>query len=569
MTTMSIELLLTDIDDLGAALGRLPWESLGLAPRPAQRIPSNLAVPGHSSDLVAEKWGVITPASAAGEEMLGWVRPLCELRKQQSGLTPGAALPVWRVSPGMTAQQARSWRVEYERIHPRDRPGYLLILGDLHEVSHELQQELMVTAAVGRLCFTEPDGQPSRAGYEAYCAKVCSVEGARAGWDAAARLLFYAAHDGTTATQEGYYDLVRRCYLDAGTDARLGAAGLHLFGRAEDHEWYAPEGEPALRERTLLHFAQMSGPAVLMSLTHGAATRDPAAQRLQQGAVVLREAAGRQRTEILDQAFFARPFLPGGFWFIEACFGAGTPATSAYEHWIAALHRLGRHGEDPRDALAYLAGSSRPFIARVPQVTLAHPGGPLGVLGHVDLAWTHGYQGVSEIDLSSIHADHGAYYDVLRMVMCGERFGAAVASLSGRAQQLGTHLAGLYGEAERSGSASEKEQGLRAWLWMRYLDLSGYILLGDPACQIPTRAARVVAEQVSEPSPSPAGAAHPVEQMEQAVLACLRQQRSPDEIARGAGVHPSMLERWQRVYQEAGRRALAEIAKESEGGDGS
>ncbi len=566
---MSIELLLTDIDDLGATLDRLPWQSLGLAPKPAQRIPSNLAVPGHSSNLVAEKWGVIAPASAAGEEMLGWAQPLCELRKQQSGLTPDAALPVWRVPPGMTAQQARSWRVEYERIHPRDRPGYLLILGDLHEVSHELQQELMVTAAVGRLCFTEPDGQPSRAGYVAYCAKVCSVEAARADWDAAARLLFYAAHDGTKASQEGYYDLVRRCHLDAGADAQLGAAGVHLFGRAEDHEWYAPDSEPALRERTLLHFAQMSGPAVLMSLTHGAATRDPAAQRLRQGGVVLREAAGRQRTEILDHAFFARPFLPGGFWFLEACFGAGTPAASAYEHWIAALHRLGRHGEDPRDALAYLAGSSQPFIARVPQVTLAHPDGPLGVLGHVDLAWTHGYQGVSEVDLRSIHADHGPYYDVLRMVMGGQRFGAAVASLSGRAQQLGTHLAGLYGDAERSGGVSEGDQGLRAWLWMRHLDLAGYILLGDPACQLPTRASRVVAEQgqVSKARPVP-GAAHPVAQMEQAVLACLRQRTPPDQIARDAGVHPSTLERWRRIYQEAGRRALADIAEDKAGGDG-
>lgn len=558
---MFIQLLLTDIASLAPVLDPLSWQSLEHANRPAQRLRSGLAVPGHSSSLRAEKWGVIAPAGAAGKQMLEWIRPLRELRKQQCGPGPGAEPRIWDdVGPDMTGQQAREWRLRYERIHPQDRPGYLLILGDLHEVSLELQQELMVVAAVGRLCFTDLDGQPDRAGYEAYCRKVCELEARRDAWSGAPRLLFYAAHDGSVASQEGYFDLIRRCHADASKDEQLGAAGLHVFGQAEDHEWHAATSEPALRERTLLHFAQMSGPSVLMSLTHGAATSDAAVQRARQGSVVLRESGGQRRTEVLDPAYFARPFLPGGFWFLEACFGAGTPTSSVYEHWIRALHRLGRHGEDPRDALAYLSRSARPFIARVPQVTLAHPSGPLGVFGHVDLAWTHGYQGVKETDLGSIHADHGPYYDVLRRVTQGQRFGAAVASLSNRAQQLGSHLAALYGQDERSGSISEKERGLRAWLWMRYLDLAGYILLGDPACQIPTSAARAVADEDGAVRSAKAGAGHPVERMEQAVLACLQQQTPPDEIARAAGVHPDVLDRWQRIYQEAGRRALAELA---------
>jgi hypothetical protein len=561
---MSIDLLLTDVSDLAPVLGELVEHSAGHAPPPEQRVPSSLV---SSDDLGLEMWGVVVPNTAAGEQMLQWIRPLCELRMQQCGAIAIDDLPVFRVAPGMSLQEARRWRVEYEQIARARRPGYLLILGDLHEVSHELQQELMMVAGVGRLCFTTPDGQPDRAGYEAYCAKVRAAEATRPGWNARARLLFYVSHDGSTAIQDGYHDLIRRCYVDAGKDPQLAAEGLHLFGRDEDHEWYTGDASLEARSRTLLHTAEMPEPAVLMSLTHGAGVTDPAWQRLRQGAVVLRESAGQQRTEILDHTFFARRFLPGGFWFFKACFGAGTPVASTYERWLEKLYQLGRYGENPRTALTYLATSSQPFIARVPQVTLAHPDGPLGVLGHVDLAWTFGFQGLDEADLASIHGDHSPYYEVLRMLVCGSRFGRAVASLSDKAQRLGTHLATLYREAEAGGSSSEKLLGLRAWLWMRYLDLSGYILLGDPACQVPTSAARALAEHeqrrsagATPPAPGPS-----VDRMEEAVLACLRQRKSPGEVAREAGIHPTTLERWLRIYKDAGRRALAELGA---GGNG-
>jgi hypothetical protein len=571
---MSIQLLLTDLRSLAPVLGRLPSQSVADAPRPEQRLPRHLAIPGNSNDLTAEKWGVIVPDSAAGEQMLQWIRPLYELRKRQCGLASDVEPRVWR-EPAMTPQQARDWRATYERIPARERPGYVLILGDLHEISLELQQELMVSAAVGRLCFTDAEGQPDRAGYQAYCAKVCDLEDRRAEWSAGARLLLYAAHDGSVSSQEGYYDLVRECYREAKAEqgGQLARMDVQLFGRSDDHEWYTADQDPPAQARTLLHHAQMSDPAVLMSLTHGLAVHDPAERTAQQGALVVAEVAGRRRTEVLGQSFFARKFLPGGFWFSKACFGAGTPAASVYEPWLASLHELGGYAGNPRDALAFLANPpSRPFIARVPQVVLAHREGPLGVVGHVDLAWTYGYQGVDEANPRDIRAEPGSYYDVLRMVLSGHRLGAAVASLSDKAQQIGTHLVSLYGSAGSGGGA--EQQLLRSWLWMRYLDLSGYILLGDPACQIPTGAARVLGEPpglgtsaTSAPSATSATSGTtppvvrpPVERMEAAVLAFLQQRKSPIEIAREAGIHLTKLERWLEIYKEAGRRALAETA---------
>jgi hypothetical protein len=195
--------------------------------------------------------------------MRRWIRRLYDLRKRRCGLAPGAEPRVWREPAGMTPQQARDWRARYERIPARERPGYVLILGDLHEISLELQQELMVSAAVGRLCFTDAEGQPDRAGYQAYCAKVCDLEDRRAEWSAGARLLLYAAHDGSVSSQEGYYDLVRECYREAKAeqDGQLARMDVQLCGRSDDHEWYTADQDPPAQARTLLHHAQMSDPA--------------------------------------------------------------------------------------------------------------------------------------------------------------------------------------------------------------------------------------------------------------------------------------------------------------------
>lgn len=570
---MSFELLLTDIRTLGPVLGRpLAATSAALAPRPLQRDPSGLSVPGHSNDLVRERWGVVIPDTAAGEERLAWIRPLRELRGRQCGMGTDDVL-VLRVSAGLSGQGARRWRATYEAMHPQRRPGYLLLLGDLDEISLDLQQELMVSACVGRLCFTTPDGEPDRAGYEAYCAKICSAEAAWQDWSDRARLLLYASRDGSAAVESGYLDLIRRCYFDAREDRQLEAEELRIFGSAEDHQWYTRDEDGAARERTLLHWAEMRHPAVLLSMSHGAGTSNPAEQRSFHGAVVLGEAAGQRRVEVLDHQFFARSFLPSGFWFLKACFGAGTPTASVYQPWVEKLWQLGRYGNDPRRIVqAYLA-RERPFVARLPQVALAHPDGPLGMLGHVDLAWAFGYQSLDEGDGRSVQAEHGPYYDVVRAVVGGSRFGPAVASLSERVQVLGTHLATLYGEA--AGASDDRALALRAWLWMRYLDLAGYILLGDPAAQVPTAAARAVAVQTEQKSSTGArerpehtgaatrpGASQPAERMERAVLAYLRQKQPPSQIAGEAGVHPTTLERWVRTYQDAGRAALAALDSE-------
>ena len=565
MSSTPIQLLLTDDGNLAPVLGPLTRDCVARAALPGRRLPSALAVPGHSDNLVDEKWDVIVPDTARGRQIFGWLRPLRELRARQSGLDSIGDEPRFSVAAGMSRQEARRWRArEYESLHPDVRPGYLLIAGDLDEISHEFQQELMIVASVGRLCFTLPDGRPDRAGYEAYCAKVLDIEQTSKEWNTRPRLLLYASHDGSDAVVTGYFDLIRRCHADAEADRGLALDTLALYGRPDDHEWYTTDSDPAAQSRTLLHTAAQPHPAVLLSLTHGVGVIDPRRQRQRQGALVLRESTGRRRTEILDHTFFEQSFLPCGFWFFKACFGAGTPAISVYEPWLESLYELGRYGGNPRDALKYLAASKkRPFVARLPQTVLARPDGPLGLLGHVDMAWTYGFEALDESDPGRERAEHGPYYDVLRMVASGHRFGPAVAGLSEKAEEIGTQLVWIDDQIQRGGG-DDRNLILRAWLWMRYLDLAGFILLGDPAARLPMGPAE---DRTAPPSPRPAGEPS-VDKMEKAVLAYLHQRQLPHEIARDAGISQPTLDRWVETYKDAGRRALAAEQGGHRKGDG-
>jgi Helix-turn-helix domain len=566
---VSTSLLLTALDlSDPSRLGRiLPAPTTGSAQMPEQRVRTHLSVPGFSNDLTLEKWGVIIPEKM--EVRLEWIRQLRELRAKQCGLPSLDELQVLPVKAGMTRQDAHRWRVDvYEALSSAKRPGYLLLLGDLSEISHELQLELMVSASVGRLCFTDESGQPDRKGYESYCAKVCESEGHSADWNESAQLLFYCSRDGSTAVEDGYHDLISRSHTDAFADTQPGGSlqatsVAPILGAPGKPRW--DSAVAAGREGTLMFHAEKPRPSVMFSLTHGLGSAKPSEQRLRQGIPALSPGSSTGRAEVVEASSLDRAFLPRGFWFFKACFSAGTAATSVYEPWLKKLQQLGATKEDPGAALQYLAKDGQtPFVARLPQVALAHPQGPIGVLGHVDLAWTYGNLVRDEDDPTATQVDRNTFYDVLRMVAGGNRLGPSIASLSETVQKLGTDLAALYGERELDGADSvDRHAVLRAWMWMRYLDLAGYLLLGDPAAQVPTSAARAIANPAGAAAGNAANAANAaaaaapsVEKMERAVLACLRG-GSPTEIAKKEGVHPTKLERWVKEYKAAGRAALA------------
>ena len=422
---------------------------------------------GDLDDLRAQRWGVVYPKTPAGERLLELIEPLRELRQREQG---GAPVHTYAVTPGMDREEAHRWKARVlgsEQVEEPDRPRYLLVLGNLDEVSLELQQVLATDALVGRLAFAD------EAGYRAYVAKVLRWAEAPSPVDRA-RLLFYTSRDGTDATELGYRKLVEPCLATCTRHQRTGAL------QVEPPRSLADDGaaEGSTLGRFLAHAAGAE-PAVLLSVSHGLGVREGGwlsaeDQRALQGALLL---PGHERLTAAEVA--ARPFLPGGLWFCFACFSGGTPARSAYAPWLGDL--------DPdqagRVARLLPRPGERPFIAALPQAALANPEGPLAVVGHVDLAWTASFndQGRSR---------HERFLGVIKALASGRRAGTALSSLLRFANETSASLASSYHQ-ERSALAAGRQYRAspaeRAHLWMLYHDLASHVLLGDPAVRLPLK----------------------------------------------------------------------------------
>jgi hypothetical protein len=214
----------------------------------------------------------------------------------------------------------------------------------------------------------------------------------------------------------------------------------------------------------------------------------------------------------------------------------------------------------------------KPFVAALPQSALANPDGPLAVLGHVDLAWSYSFQDYRE---KSARDRPSRFHDVFRALVDGKRVGNGFHDIHNLFNQASTDLTTIYAQEERArrkGLPPEDEQTAKskaikkASLWMLHQDLAAYVLLGDPAARLQVERARAQTEVASaavsvsarqEATPREVAPAVDIDRIEEAVIAMLGGNEAPNAIARRFGVERAELERWAKVYREAGRAAVA------------
>lgn len=485
---MDIQLFLAHADDqepvlAGGLSGRAPDEAPApeSGPREAHDY-ANLSV--EPDALPEQRWGVIAPRGAAGDRLLGLIERLTAQRERDQ---EGEPARVYRVDPGMDPEQAIRWIQEEYRDEVRrreeERPRYLLVLGGPELVSWDLQQALAGDAFVGRIAFADDRG------YEAYADKVLRWEQEEVSAKEA-RALFYTVRDGTPATSEGYRHLMRQSVEIARERRARGRFPAEDIAEIGGGEGALTGSEIERHAEEMLRWAQGAQGGVLFSMSHGVgvprtrAWRSPDEQRATQGAMSF----GRARAPLTAADLAGRPFLPGGVWLYFACFGAGTPAQSGYHHWLERLHAMGRFG--PADAvLATLPREGEaPFMAALPEAALAAKDGPLGVIGHVDLAWTWSFL---EPDASGRRAPPRSrperFQGVLRSLVDGHRLGVAHHELASFSTAISAELATMYDGSARRGLAADSaaRRGRRADLWMQRQDLGAHVLLGDPAARLP------------------------------------------------------------------------------------
>jgi hypothetical protein len=437
---------------------------------------------GDPNDLRQQGWCVIAPAGECGDRYLAAMRPLIEHRAAELGRDWQSLV---RRFPGplsdaqVSFEHACDWAreaVDLPALRDREIPWYRLLLGDLHEIPCTVQQALCECGPTGRLAFDRLEQ------YEAYAAKVLAWE-QKPSSAPRGDAIFYTADDGSPAIEQGHAAIMepnrRLLHQDCDVDD---AEARELIVRRTD-TGSADE---------LLSLATGDVPGVLVTLSHGegAPVRGWASsqeQRRFQGGLCLGR-SGRLYGDDLAQ----RAFLPGGVWFMQACFGAGTPARSQYAELLPAHHTLRGVGD-----ILGLAGSSyprpgwQPFVAALPRAVLSNPDGPLAVIGNVDLAWTYGF--TDEPAMASMYpgrprnSTHAWLADKIGYCLRHRRVGVAMQSLTRARERVHTEIINADRSMTRAGSASKRQlfAAQRGRAWMQRADLANRLLLGDPAVRLP------------------------------------------------------------------------------------
>lgn len=523
----------------------------GQAPRPAAIDPGAPPNPdrlddlGSAHDLALQRWSVIVP-DHGGDDLFARIAPLVALREREQGARMLGAAPgePFKVPPGMTFEQSSRWiQARLNPLPDARRPRYLLILGGPEQVSLDLQQALSVYYYVGRLAFDDPQG------YGDYAKKVVAF--AQPGsWSDAPRALAYAVRteSGDDATDDGHEKWLSP--IVEGSADPMNQCPIAF------KDLSPTPGEASARQ--LLQLAGAASPTVLISLSHGLGRSrsrpwtDDELRRLQ-GAMHFGGHGDPLRADDVARG----DFLPGGIWFYFACFGAGTPSTSAYGHWLRTI-------SPNLDVLQALPHNGRPFIAALPQAALANRRGPLAIMGHLDLAWSYSY----DARLTQRRGQAQRFMRLTRLAGRDRerpRLGPIFHSMMGDLPQVQNDLLDRYDDEART--AAPADLRTRAKLWMLRQDLRAYLLLGDPAVYLPVsprpkpgpvnRSAIFGFEPTAEaPTPAPAPGVG-LDRLVAAVLACIAEKAQPEAAAAELGVPVVDLQRWIEVYKDAGRDALA------------
>jgi hypothetical protein len=566
-----LDLLLAHGDDGSPILDHATDPSTAAATaNPAERRTERFLadITANADHLTHQGWAVVATADAEGARLEALVRALIAVRAEEQG----AEVLSIRVPPGMDSAAANQWKATvYPTLYGEDetrRPRYLLILGDLDRVSLDTQHVLGQDGIAGRLACLTDDG------YAAYANKVLAWQRAPSQQDRA-RALFYTVHDGSSATTAGHSKLIVPCH-DRCVRAARDKPRTFPASAVESHGAESPDPDDLLRLVAARH------PSVLLSVSHGMGPPrrrrwSPAEARELQGAMSF---GAEGALEVRDLA--SAPFLPGGLWIYFACFGAGTPRTSAYHHWLQMLADQGMTELGPVNETLRGLDEGGGFVSGLGKAALANPSGPLALLSHIDLAWSYSYEELrvgGDHDSRRVSGSNRSlnFFQLISKLMSGTRAGAASLALKLRLGAVSAELNAHYDRCKRAGQVEGGPDELLALgnLWMLHQDLLGFTLLGDPAVRLPLAppaagepgAATPAAGGTTAPGPGPPGggtraeiAVDPdeLDRLERAALAVAGGD-SPGVVAAQTGIARSEIVEAADAYREAGRAALSEL----------
>jgi len=396
--------------------------------------------------LASAGWAVLFAPNAAPDERAA-LKPLLDHRQDLAG----KRFKVYEYVPGQSAddfldgQGARPGPVD-----PKCVPYYVLIVGDPRTIPFRFQHELDVQYAVGRIWFQTVEE------YKKYAESLVRAETSPPA--RAKRITFFAAaNDDDSATTRTSQDLVIPLAEKASKNRQGWDVQTYVGLKATKAQLRGLLGDDA------------SG--LLFTASHGMKfpLGDPD-QLAAQGALLCQDWPGPEKWsgEIPKDFYFAAADVPkeadltGLLAVCFACFSGGTPELDSF-------------GEDPLSPPERLA--SDPFIARLPQQLLGHPGGgALAVVCHVDRAWTTSFSWTQKAQVQ-------LFEGMLKRLLKGYPVGSSMEPFNSCHAELAVKLAGLWEDRNADLDVSRTRFGR---IWRANNDARNFMVFGDPAVRLAT-----------------------------------------------------------------------------------
>ncbi|MFO0586679.1 MAG: hypothetical protein U0441_04040 [Polyangiaceae bacterium] len=327
-------------------------------------------------------------------------------------------------------------------------PPYLLFVGGPERFPFDVVERFDREHATGRLDLGDtPDGPFSWDACAAYAKKVVEFETGNLPVEPQALLYAFGTDEATRRSRDEMILPLRKTIEDGTLVRRPG------LGPVSAKTLFDAEATTENLFKTL----STARPAVVLAATHGL---EFPANRADWGALTDQSFVGAGGGQALSAASVLAngqaPFAPGAVMFSFACYSGGVPKKSA----ITFLEKS--TDTDLPDA---------PFVPALPRALLAAKNGPVAFVGHVDRATSESFAWADD--------GPGAFVDFIEWTCGGNgTLGQAMRSLRESVAAASLDLAAALTPALGGKRRGTPERILRAWI--RYHDMRGYLLLGDP-----------------------------------------------------------------------------------------
>jgi hypothetical protein len=412
-----------------------------------KRTPREIKDDADLKNLAKTGWGIVfAQDDPTAPAILEAMQPLLEHRKKQASLESERRYQVFAGERGYVCGEGKQDFLARQNTSPGaidpDRvPYYLMLVGDPKTIPYHFQYQLDVPCAVGRIHFDTLDE------YERYARNVVKAE-SQVPVGRRKTVLFGTRHPLDPATHISCEHLLEPLRNE--------------LRESEDWEVSTVFAEKATKTRLSSLLGGEETPSLLFTGGHGMGFGcGKARQRPCQGALLCQEWPGRGHVAPADFYFSAEDLgdsarLGGLISFHFACYSAGTPSHDGYSP----------NGERQI--------APEPFVARLPQRMLAHPGGgALAVVGHVDTACESSF--LWKVAGSQVFT----FALTLYRLQNSYPVGAAMEPVNRRYAEISSDL---FDKKEM-----ENPQDSEAFLNMACRDARNYVIVGDPAVRLPPK----------------------------------------------------------------------------------